>query len=114
MQSALNVAAWASLPFAVRDILRFIYMLSASHAITSPGLSGFATSAFMSQILVRTDIFLIWSIALLIIGFSITDGLSRGKALIGVVIVTLILLTTQAGIGTMISGLGSGAVQRPF
>jgi len=114
MQSALNIAAWASLPAAVRDILRITYMLSASHAITSPGLSGFVTSAFWSQVLARTDIFMIWSIILLIIGFSIGDGLPRGKAFVGVVMVMLILLVAQAGLGTMIAGLGGAAVQRPF
>ena len=45
MQSALNVVAWASLPFALRDILRIIFMLAAGHAIVSPGLSGFGTQA---------------------------------------------------------------------
>ncbi|HZJ23436.1 MAG TPA: Yip1 family protein, partial [Anaerolineales bacterium] len=28
MQSALNIVAWASLPFAVRDVLRILFMLS--------------------------------------------------------------------------------------
>ena len=51
MQGALNITAWATLPFALRDLLQTVYMLSASHAITSPGLSGFATSAFMTQVL---------------------------------------------------------------
>ena len=114
MQSAMNIAAWASLPFAVRDVLRVVYMLSASHAITSPGLSGFASSAFIVQLLARTDIFLFWNILLLILGFSITDGLPRGKAVIGVVVVMLLLLSAQAGLGTMISGLGGTVVQRPF
>lgn len=114
MQSALNITAWATLPFAVRDLLKVVYMLSASHAITSPGLSGFATSAFMAQVLARTDIFLFWSIALLIIGFSIADGLPRGKAVVGVVVVALLLLAAQAGLGTMLSGLSGAAVQRPF
>jgi len=114
MQSALNIVAWSSLPFAVRDVLRMIYILSASHTITSPGLSGFATNAFLSQILAHTDIFLFWNIALLIIGFSVADGLPRGKALIGVVIVVLLLLVAQAGVGTLVSGLGGAAAQRPF
>jgi hypothetical protein len=89
-------------------------MLFASHAITSPGLSGFATGAFMAQVLARTDIFLFWSIALLIIGFSIADGLPRGKAVIGVVVVALLLLAAQAGLGTMLSGLSGTVIQRPF
>jgi len=114
MQSAMNITAWASLPFALRDLLRLAYMLSASHAITSPGLSGFATSAFLAQLLSRTDIFLIWSIVLLVIGFSIADGLTRGKAVVGVAVVVLLLLFAQAGVGTMISGLSGTVVQRPF
>src|SRR5829696_7150581 len=36
MQSALNVVAWASLPFAARDLLRVVFMLATKHAITSP------------------------------------------------------------------------------
>jgi len=107
MQSALNIVAWASLPFAVRDILRIVYMLSTSHAITSPGLSGFATSSFMTQMLARTDIFLVWSIILLIIGFSIADGLPRAKAFLGTVVVMLLLLAVQAGLGTLVARIGS-------
>src|SRR5215208_1068863 len=38
MQSALNIVAWGSLPFAVRDVLRIVFMLTAGHTITSPGL----------------------------------------------------------------------------
>ena len=115
MQSALNVVAWGSLPFALRDLLRIIFMLSTGHAIISPGLSGFASSAgFMFQLLMRFDIFLIWSILLLVIGFGITDGLSRGKALTGVLIVMLLVLLGQSGLGALLSGIGGTAVQRPF
>ena len=115
MQSALNIVAWASLPLAVRDILRIVFMLSAGHAIVSPGLSGFAASAgFLSQLLARTDVFLIWSVILLVIGFGVADGLPRSKALVGVVIVMLIVLVAQAGLAVLGSGLGGAAVQRPF
>ena len=114
MQGALNLTAWATLPFALRDLLKIVYMLMASHAITSPGLSGFATGAFIAQVLARTDIFLLWNIVLLIIGFSIADGLPRGKAIFGVVFVVLLILIAQAGLGTLISGLSGTAVQRPF
>jgi hypothetical protein len=114
MQSALNITAWASVPFALRDILRIIYMLMAQHAITSPGLSGFGTSAFMVQVLSRTDIFLFWSIVLLIIGFAVVDGLTRGKAVLGVLVVMLIILSAQAGLGSMLANLGGTVTQRPF
>ena len=115
MQSALNVVAWASLPFAVRDLLRVIFMLSTGHAIISPGLSGFASSAgFLSQLLMRFDIFLIWNIFLLVMGFGIAEGLSRGKAITGVLVVILLVLFAQAGLGALLSGIGGTAVQRPF
>lgn len=115
MQSALNVVAWASLPFAVRDVLRIVYMLSAGHAITSPGLSGFgATTGFVTQLLTRLDLFLLWHIVLLVIGLAITDGLPRGKAMAGVLVVILLVLLAQAGLGTLLAGFGGLAVQRPF
>ena len=115
MQSALNIVALASLPFALRDILRMVFMLSAGHVIASPGLSGFAVGAgFLSQFLARTDVFLIWSAILLVIGFRVADGLPRSKALAGVVIVMLIVLLAQAGLGALSSGLGGAVVQRPF
>src|SRR5688572_3680245 len=73
MQSALNIVAWASLPFAIRDILRIIFILATGHAIVSPGLSGFAsTPGLVSQLLTRLDIFLIWHVVLLVIGFALT------------------------------------------
>ena len=114
MQGALTVTAWATLPFAMRDLLRVIFMLGAGHAINSPGLSAFATSSFMVQILSRTDLFFFWSLVLLVIGFAVVDGLPRGKAFVGVALVVLLLLAAQAGIGSALSGLGSGSAIRPF
>ena len=115
MQGALNVAAWASLPFAIRDILKVIYMLSAGHAIGSPGLSGFATSAgFIPQLLSRLDLFVLWYVILLMVGIAIFDGLSRGKAIVDVLAIILVILLAQAGLGTLFSNMGGQAVQRPF
>jgi hypothetical protein len=115
MQSALNIVAWASLPFVLRDILRTVFMLSAGHPIVSPGLSGFtSTPGFVAQLLTRFDIFLIWQIILLVIGLALTDGLPRGKAVTGVVAVVLLVLLTQAGLGALASRFSGLAVQRPF
>ncbi|RPJ25077.1 MAG: YIP1 family protein [Chloroflexi bacterium] len=115
MQGALNIVAWASLPFAVRDLLRIVFMLLAGHAITSPGLSGFAaTAGFVSQLLTHLDIFLIWNVILLVIGFGIADSLPRSKAVTGVLVVMLLVLLAQSGLGALGSGLGGTAVQRPF
>lgn len=115
MQGALNIVAWGSLPFAIRDVLKVIYMLSAGHAISSPGLSGFATSAgFLPQLLARLDVFLIWAIVLMMIGFAVADGLSRGKAILDVLVVMLLVILVQAGLASLLSGVGGQAVQRPF
>jgi hypothetical protein len=115
MQSALNIVAWASLPFAVRDLLRIIFILAVGHAIVSPGLSGFTTTpGFIAQLLARLDIFMIWHVILLIIGFALTDGLPRGKAVTAVLVVMLLVLFAQAGLGALTSRFGGLAVQRPF
>ena len=115
MQSALTITAWASLPFLVRDGLRIVYLLITQHPIQSPGLSGFTSNAaFVSQMLSRLDLFYIWSIFLLIIGFSITDNMPRNKSISNVLIVSILLLLVQSGIGSLLSGLSGLAVQRPF
>ncbi|WKZ42780.1 MAG: Yip1 family protein [Anaerolineales bacterium] len=106
MQSALNVVGWASVPFVIRDVLRAFFIMTTSREIVSPGLSGFVEAGFMSQLLARADLFFFWNIALLAIGFSVVDGLPKGKALVGVVVVVLILLVIQAGIGAAVSGFG--------
>jgi hypothetical protein len=115
MQSALNIVAWASLPFAIRDILRIVFMLSEGHAIASPGLSGFASApGFLAQLLTRLDIYLIWHIILLVIGFAAADGLPRAKAVMGVLVVVVLVLLAQAGLGALTGSFSGLAVQRPF
>jgi len=115
MQSALNIVAWASLPFVLRDLLRIVLMLFAGHAISSPGLSGFAsTTGFIAHLLTRLDIFLFWNVILMVIGFGIADSLPRSKAATGVVVVVLLILLAQAGLGAVGSSFGGTAVQRPF
>lgn len=115
MQNALNVVAWASLPFALRDVLRIIFMLAVGHVIVSPGLSGFvANPGFLSQVMARVDLFWIWHVILLVIGLAIADGLPRNKAFIGVAVVLLLVLSAQAGFGSLVSGIGGGqSAQRP-
>lgn len=115
MRSALTITGWASLPFLVRDVLRIIFMLIAGRSIQNAGLSGFAgSSAFITELLARFDVFLIWSVVLLGIGFSIADNFPRSKAFINVAIVSILLLLVKAWLGAALSGLGGLAVQRPF
>jgi hypothetical protein len=53
-------------------------------------------------------------VILLMIGFAIADGLPRGKAVTAVLVVILLVLLAQAGLGTLGSRFGGLAVQRPF
>jgi hypothetical protein len=57
--------------------------------------------------LAQVDIFFVWNVILLIMGFSIADGLPRNKATIGVVAVLLILVLALAGAGAATSSLGT-------
>ncbi len=119
MSSALNVFAWASLPFAVRDILRIIFMLVERASIASPGLSGFVTGTeggalFFASLLKHVDLFLVWHAFLLVLGFSRLDSLPRGKAVAVVVIVLALILAARGGLGMLSSSLGGMMINRPF
>ncbi|MBI5296775.1 MAG: YIP1 family protein [Chloroflexi bacterium] len=116
MSSALHVAAWASLPFALRDVLRIVFMLVTQRAISTPGLAGFAAdgSAFLTQVLTHADLFLVWQALLLMMGFFLADNLSKNKAILGVLIVLILILLAWSGLGTLGASLGGTAIQRPF
>lgn len=115
MPGALNVVAWASLPFAVRDLLRVLFMLISGHSIQSAGLSGFAVeSVFLAQVLAQVDLFYLWYCILLIIGFGFSESLTRNKVIAGVAVLMIVVVLIQAGIGTATSGISGLAFQRPF
>jgi hypothetical protein len=115
MPGALNVVAWASLPFAVRDVLRILFMLISGHSIQSAGLSGFAgDSVFIAQILSQVDLFYIWYCILLVIGFSFSENLSRNKLIAGVATLIVLVILIQAGIGTASASISGLAFTRPF
>jgi hypothetical protein len=110
--TTIGMVAWASLPFAVRDIERVLYMMASNQLIQSPGLSGFAPaggigSAFLSLV----DVFLVWNILLLFVGVHTGYGVSRGKAWASVLIVVgaAVMLQTVLGfIGAQAGGVIGG------
>lgn len=119
MGTAMSIVAWASLPFAVRDILRVIFMLAVGRAIASPGLSGFISGGeagmlFVSQLLGLLDLFFVWHVVLTVIGFRVKDNLTNGKAALGVVGVLLLILLAQAGLGMLGQNLSGMLISRPF
>ncbi len=115
MGSALNVTAFALLPFALRDGLRVVYMLISGGDIQNPGLSGFAVGAgFVMQLLSHLDIFLVWQVILLALGLHAADSLPRNKAALIAVGVVALLMLAQSGLGTLGANMGDLAIQRPF
>jgi hypothetical protein len=116
----MNLVAWGSLPFAVRDIVRIAAMLSTNQLIGSPGLRGFAPfgdgnwSLVLASLLGLIDLYLIWHILLLITGVNAADGLSRPKAASGVLLTILLVLLLQVLLGFLSAKLGGLTVVRPF
>jgi hypothetical protein len=114
-RSTMNIVAWASLAFAVRELLRIGYMLVAQHVIAAPGLSGFspagvALSPFLGALLGQVDIYLFWYMTLIVLGVAASDKLTRPKALGGVVFTIALLMLIQAVPG-LVAGLISGVAQ---
>jgi hypothetical protein len=114
MRSVLNLAAWACLPFALRDLLRVIFMFIAQHPIANLGLSGFSSGLFLSKVLSSVDLFFVWFAILLAMGLCVTDNLPARKAAAAVALVLILILLIQGGLGTLSANLGGMMITRPF
>ncbi len=118
--TTLNIVAWASLPLAVRDAVRTIAILSTQQMIASPGLSGFAPVGearlylFINSLLALIDIYVIWYIALLVIGVRAATKVTPGKAFGAALVTVLLALVLGALIGFASSFLSNLNVIRPF
>ncbi len=111
---ALTIAAWASIPLGVRNLMQIIYYLATGSAIQAPGLSGFAPSPngnagliFLQQLLSRIDIYLFWQIALLAVGVGVWGGLARKKSIPAAILVVVVVLLLQALIAMGLELLGN-------
>lgn len=118
--AALNVVAWANLPYALRDLVRSGSVFGFKDLIEQPGLSGFAAagqeflSIFINKFLAQVDLYLIWNLALLVIGLSLATNLKRTKAFWGVLFTLLLVLSLQALTGYAGSFFTNLTVSRPF
>jgi hypothetical protein len=113
-RSALNIVAWASVPFILRDIVQIFAILISKQLIVNPGLSGFMAdgvtgiSSFISVLLGFLDIYLIWQIVLIGLGAIKISGLTAGKAWLATIIAVIIFLVIKAipgFVGAQLSGL---------
>jgi hypothetical protein len=113
-RAALNVVAWASLPLAVRALVRAGYSFMTNSLIISPGLGGFApldagaAGAFLAAVLGLVDFFVIWHSVLIVIGVRQASGLSWQKVITSTVLSVAVVLIVQAlpgFIGAQLGGL---------
>jgi hypothetical protein len=117
---AINLVAWASLPFALRFIVTALAILINKRLIASAGVSGFIAAdaegftAFIRILLTFVDIYLIWQLILLMIGSLPLTGLSRGKAWTAVFVTVLLMLVLQAVPGYVSSLLSGLSLTRGF
>ncbi len=118
--STLNLVAWASLPFVIRDLVRVAFMLYSKQLVDSPGLAGFAPAgegivpAFLTEMLKHIDLYGLWFAVLMVIGVRAASGLRSSKALTAVLItlaVVLLLMVLPGVLAAQFGGLG-GAI--PF
>lgn len=118
--AAMNLVAWASLPFAIRDLVRSGALLMTQKLISAPGLAGFAPPAdtnwgmFSVAFLAFIDLYLIWHAVLLVVGARTTQGLTRGKAVTAVLLTLLLVLSLQALFGFLAGKLSNQTIIRPF
>lgn len=117
----MNITAWAGLPFALRDLVRIGAVLIGGSAVAAPGLSGFiapeavGVAAYFGQFLRVVDIYTIWNIALLVIGSRALDSnLGRGRLIVGISLLLLLLYLVQALAGYGISHLSNMSLMQPF
>ncbi|HSM24576.1 MAG TPA: Yip1 family protein [Anaerolineaceae bacterium] len=113
-RTALNVVAWSSVPFLLRDIVQIIAILITRQIIQQPGLSGFMAEgvtgfgSFLTVFLSFIDLYLIWQIVLIGLGAKRISGLKSSKSWIATmiaVIIFLVLKSIPGFIAAQLSGL---------
>jgi hypothetical protein len=119
-QQVFTMSVWTTLPYVVRSLVQAIASLVTGAAPVS-GLSGVLTIAetmsmpVLAAILSRIDIYMVWSLVLLVIGVGVVYRLSKGKTFLVVgiyVVVTLVLIVAStallSSIGNMLGGGSAG------
>lgn len=120
IRSALNVVAWSSVPFILRDLVQIIAILATKQLILQPGLSGFIAegttgfNSFLVALLAFVDIYLIWQIVLIGLGAMKISGLKAGKAWLATMIAVIIFMILKALPGFVIAQLSGLSPTRMF
>lgn len=117
---ALNLVAWASVPYAIRHLVRSGAMLSSNQLLAYPGLSGFAPAGegngaiYLAALLALVDVYLIWQIVLLVVGIRAGDSLPPVKAWLASLLAVLVVLLIRALPALVAAQFGDVTIIRPF
>ncbi len=116
MAQALNLAAWSSMPLALRHLVQTASVLLTNTNIHAPGLSGFAPagSAFLGALLALFDLYFVWQFVLLLVGARAGTGLSPAKATTAVLFSFLIAWALFTLPGFFLNQLSGLSFIRPF
>jgi len=105
----ITTVAYAGMPIALQQTIQSVYMI-ATGKIAKSGLSTLLSSdqinTPLAALLGRIDIFSIWAIVLLVIGFSTTYQISKGKAAaisVGYWLLGTIIMVAFAAMGSAVS-----------
>jgi hypothetical protein len=118
--STLNLVAWASLPLGIRFIVQIVAVLATQRLIANPGLSGLVTPSgpglplFWQQVLVFVDFYVLWRLALIIVGSFQMSALPKARVVFITVLVVLVVLALQALPGYLGARLSGMEMIRPF
>lgn len=117
---ALNITAWAFLPFAIRDVIRIVAMWNNGQLLTDLGLSGFAppgegtAAVLLVAFLAIIDLYFFWQIFLLALSSRLVANISRVKTWTAVILVILITLLLRLAPALPAAQLSDLTVIRPF
>jgi hypothetical protein len=109
----LNIAAWAALPFGLRDLVRTLALVILRTPIHSPGISGFAptqvgsVTIFVTAMLSLIDVYLIWHMVLLNVGALSDSKVSAVRTIFAITITLCLIVALQALISFGIASLAS-------
>jgi hypothetical protein len=119
-QGAINVVAWASLPFVLRAVVQIVAMLLTDSLVAGGGLSGFAAAGegsfnvFLASVLSQIDLYFIWHVILVYLGARLSSRLPRGKTWLAVLLVFALVMAVRALPDVVLARFGDLTVIQPF
>lgn len=112
-QKVSNLIAWTMLPFALRELVKVIVIISSKKLVEDPGLSYLVASdatgvmAWVRGVLGQVDFYGLLFIIFLFVGSISLSGLRANKAVLATT-VALVLVLVLVGLPSLISGALSG------